>query len=157
MRINQYFVPLGANDTWGLLTQVTSFKFAIFGFKIAGFFNSIFSNYDLNPTFEEGLFSKEIFKIEETANEQTADYWKEIRPSAELTEEEEGKDYVKKDGLRKFGSQRLTWIVLTGKVIASNSTICSLGIPGKTPTNAPRFRTLPYSVGFSSTLFKAGF
>jgi len=100
MRINQYFVPLGANDTWGLLTQVTSFKFAIFGFKIAGFFNSIFSNYDLNPTFEAGLFSKEIFKIEETANEQTADYWKGIRP-VPLTEEE-GKDYVKKDSLQKI-------------------------------------------------------
>ncbi|MFN0214651.1 MAG: DUF5686 and carboxypeptidase regulatory-like domain-containing protein [Saprospiraceae bacterium] len=100
MRIQQQYVPLGANDTWGLLTQVTSFKFAIFGFKIAGFFNSIFSNYTLDPSFDEGLFSKEIFKIEEKANEQTPAYWKETRP-VPLTEEE-SKDYVKKDSLQKI-------------------------------------------------------
>ncbi|MBC7777858.1 MAG: carboxypeptidase-like regulatory domain-containing protein, partial [Phycisphaerae bacterium] len=63
MRIQQQYVPLGANDTWGLLTQVTSFKFGILGFKISGFFNSIFSNYDLDPKFEADLFNKEIFKI----------------------------------------------------------------------------------------------
>ncbi len=100
MRIQQQYVPLGANDTWGLLTQVTSFKFGILGFKVGGFFNSIFSNYNLEPKFEEGLFSKEIFKIEDKANEQTPEYWKEIRP-VPLTEEE-GKDYVKKDSLQKI-------------------------------------------------------
>ena len=98
MRIQQQFVPLDEKDSWGLLTQVTSFKFAIFGFKIAGFFNSIFSNYDLNPTFDEALFGKEIFKIEDKANEQTAAYWNETRPIP-LTEEE-GKDYIKKDSLQ---------------------------------------------------------
>jgi len=100
MRIQQQYVPLGATDTWGLLTQVTSFKFAVFGFKIGGFFNSIFSNYNLDPKFEDGLFNKEIFKIEDKANERTADYWKETRP-VPLTEEE-GKDYVKKDSLQKI-------------------------------------------------------
>ena len=100
MRIQQQYVPLGSNDTWGLLTQVTSFKFAIFGFKIGGFFNSVFSNYNLEPKFEEELFNKEIFKIEDKANERTADYWKETRP-VPLTEEE-GKDYVKKDSLQKI-------------------------------------------------------
>ncbi len=100
MRIQQQYVPLDANDTWGLLTQVTSFKFGILGFKIGGFFNSVFSNYDLQPTFEEGLFGKEIFKIEEKAAEQTAAYWKETRP-VPLTEEE-GRDYVKKDSLEKI-------------------------------------------------------
>ncbi|MDO8368554.1 MAG: DUF5686 and carboxypeptidase regulatory-like domain-containing protein [Saprospiraceae bacterium] len=100
MRIQQQFVPLGGKDTWGLLTQVTSFRFSIFGFKIAGFFNSIFSNYDLNPKFEAGLFNKEIFKIEDKANEQTVAYWNETRPIP-LTEEE-GKDYVKKDSLQKI-------------------------------------------------------
>ncbi|MFN0033508.1 MAG: DUF5686 and carboxypeptidase regulatory-like domain-containing protein [Saprospiraceae bacterium] len=100
LRIQQQFVPLGESDTWGLLTQVTSFKFGIFGFKIAGFYNGVFSNYDLNPTFEEGFFTKEIFKIEEKANEQPAAYWAETRP-VPLTEEE-GKDYVKKDSLQKI-------------------------------------------------------
>jgi hypothetical protein len=100
MRIQQQFVPLGANDSWGLLTQVTSFKFGIFGFKIGGFFNSVFSNYDLQPKFEDGLFSKETFKIEDKATERTVDYWNDTRPVA-LTEEE-GKDFVKKDSLLKI-------------------------------------------------------
>lgn len=100
MRIQQQFVPLGESDSWGLLTQVTSFKFGIFGFKIAGFFNSIFSNIDLKPTFEEGLFSNEIFKIEDKATERSPDYWKDTRP-VPLTEEE-GTDYVKKDSLQKI-------------------------------------------------------
>jgi hypothetical protein len=104
MRIQQQFVPLGDSESWGLLTQVTSFKFGIFGFKFGGFFNSVFSNYDLNPDFEKGFFNKEIFKIEEKANEQTADYWKEIRP-VPLTEEE-GRDYVKKDSLQKIWNSR---------------------------------------------------
>lgn len=98
MRIQQQFVPLGSNETWGLLTQVTNFKFGIFGFKIAGFFNSVFSNYEINPTFPEGLFNKEIFKIDDKANEQSEAYWKETRP-VPLTEEE-GQDYVKKDSLQ---------------------------------------------------------
>lgn len=100
MRIQQQFVPLGENDMWGLLTQVTSFQFGVFGFKIAGFFNSVFSNYDVKPNFPEGLFNKEEFRIEEKANEQTADYWRETRP-VPLTEEE-SKDYVKKDSLQKI-------------------------------------------------------
>lgn len=104
LRIQQQYVPLGEADTWGLLTQVTNFKFGIFGFKIGGFFNSVFSNYDLHPKFEEGLFNKEIFKIEENATRQTADYWKETRP-VPLTEEEV-KDYVKKDSLQKIWKSR---------------------------------------------------
>jgi hypothetical protein len=100
MRIKQQFVPLGTNDSWGLLTQVTSFKFGFLGFKVDGFFNSVFSNYELDPIFEEGLFSKEVFKIEDNASERTADYWQESRPIP-LTEEE-GKDYVKKDSLQKI-------------------------------------------------------
>lgn len=98
MRIEQQFVPLGQTDTWGLLTQVTTFKFGIFGFKIGGFFNSIFTSYDLEPVFAPGFFNKEDFKIEDKANEQPIEYWQEIRPIP-LTEEEQ-KDYVVKDSLQ---------------------------------------------------------
>ncbi len=100
LRIQQQFVPLGATDSWGLLTQLTTFKFGILGFKINGFFNGVFSNYNLNPVFEKDLFSDEVFKIEEKANEQTQEYWAEVRPIP-LTEEE-GSDYVKKDSLQKI-------------------------------------------------------
>jgi hypothetical protein len=100
VRIQQQFVPLRATDEWGLLTQVTSFKFGILGFKIQGFFNSIFSNYDLAPTFEKGFFSRETFKVEDNANAQPPTYWAEARPI--LLTEEEQTDYVKKDSLRQI-------------------------------------------------------
>lgn len=100
LRIRQQFVPLKAADEWGLLTQVTSFRFGILGFKIEVFFNGVFSNYDLDPTFEKGLFGKETFKVEDNANTQPLNYWAETRPIP-LTEEEHT-DYVKKDSLRQI-------------------------------------------------------
>lgn len=99
LRIAQEFVPMGTGTGWALLSQVTTFKFGIFGFKIGGFFNSVFSNYDLKPAFPAGLFSNEVFKIEEKAAERDSSYWEKIRPMP-LTEEE-SRDYVKKDSLRR--------------------------------------------------------
>ncbi len=98
LRIQQEFVPVEKPDTWSLLTQVTSFKFGIFGFKIGGFFNSVFSNYDLHPTFKPGFFDQEIFKIEKSASERDSTYWQTTRP-VPLTPDEAG-DYVKKDSLQ---------------------------------------------------------
>jgi len=83
-----------------LLTQITSIKFGVFGFKFDGFFNSVFSNYNLHPNFEKGFFDREVFKIEKGANEQDSTYWKSIRP-VPLTLEETN-DYVKKDSLQKI-------------------------------------------------------
>ncbi|MEO6038480.1 MAG: DUF5686 and carboxypeptidase regulatory-like domain-containing protein, partial [Saprospiraceae bacterium] len=98
LRIQQEFVPVEKPDTWSLLTQVTSFKFGIFGFKIGGFFNSVFSNYDLHPAFKPDFFDQETFKIEKSASEHDSTYWTTTRPMP-LTPEEAG-DYVKKDSLQ---------------------------------------------------------
>jgi hypothetical protein len=100
MRIQQEFVPVEKPDTWVLLSQITSFKFGVFGFKFDGFFNSVFSNYNLHPNFEKGFFDREVFKIEKGANEQDSSYWKSVRP-VPLTLEESS-DYVKKDSLQKI-------------------------------------------------------
>lgn len=100
MRIQQQFVMLEQPDTWRLLTQVTNFKFAIFGFKVSGFFNSIFSHYDLKPQYAPGFFDKETFKVDKSATERDTAYWATIRP-VPLTAEEE-QDYVKKDSLQKI-------------------------------------------------------
>jgi hypothetical protein len=100
MRIQQEFVTLGKPDTRVLLSQLTSFKFGIFGFKIGGFFNGVFSNYNLNPGFASGFFDREVFKIEKTAKERDTSYWASVRP-VPLTLEE-SRDYVKKDSLQKI-------------------------------------------------------
>ncbi|MBL7826772.1 MAG: carboxypeptidase-like regulatory domain-containing protein [Saprospiraceae bacterium] len=100
LRIQQQFVLLDKPDTWRVLTQVTSFKFGIFGFKISGFFNSVFSNYNINPVYEPGFFDREFFKVEKTALDRDSSYWTSARP-VPLTEEEQ-KDYTKKDSLQKI-------------------------------------------------------
>lgn len=100
MWIQQEFVPVEKPDTWVLLTQITSLKINVLGFRINGFFNSVFSNYNLRPDFEKGFFDREVFKIEKTANEQDSAYWNSVRP-VPLTLEESG-DYVKKDSLQKI-------------------------------------------------------
>ncbi|MFN0014505.1 MAG: DUF5686 and carboxypeptidase regulatory-like domain-containing protein [Saprospiraceae bacterium] len=97
LNIRQQFVPVNRPDEWCLLSQNTSYGFAVFGFKIAGFFNGIFSNYNLTPQFGPEFFGREQFRIEKEANERDSTYWNTVRP-VPLTEEEAG-DYVKKDSL----------------------------------------------------------
>jgi hypothetical protein len=104
MRIQQQFVLINQPDTWRVLTQITSFKFGIFGFKISGFFNGVFSNYDLNPNYEAGFFGRESFKVEKSAAQRDTAYWTTARP-VPLTEEEQ-KDYVKKDSLQKIWTSK---------------------------------------------------
>lgn len=100
LRFKQEFVPGERPDRWVLFSQVTSFKFGIFGFKIGGAFNSVFSNYNLKPDFADGFFGREIFKIEKTATERDSIYWEKTRP-VPLTFEE-NRDYIRKDSLYKL-------------------------------------------------------
>ncbi len=98
--ITQVHVPVKEPDTWMLLSQSLDFKAAIFGFTMDGNFTGVFSNYNLDPQFDENFFNNEIFKVERGANEKTLEYWDSIRPIP-LTIEESN-DYVKKDSLQKI-------------------------------------------------------
>ncbi|MFT5384413.1 MAG: hypothetical protein ACI8X3_001830 [Saprospiraceae bacterium] len=98
--ITQLHVPVKAPDTWMLLSQSLDFKFGLLGFKVEGNFTGVFSNYDLDPQFEKGFFTNEIFKVEEGANEKTLTYWDSIRPIPLTIEESD--DYVKKDSLQEI-------------------------------------------------------
>lgn len=101
LSFSQQFIPVEAPDKWCLLNQVTSYKFGVFGFKIRGFFNSVFSNYSLQlPKTEDKLFSNEVFKVEKGANEKDSSYWDSVRPVPLTTEESH--DYVRKDSLQKI-------------------------------------------------------
>jgi hypothetical protein len=84
-------------DTWCLLNQLTSFKFGVFGFRVGGFFNSVFSNYNVEPAFPEDFFTRETFRIEANANKRDTTYWAIVRP-VPLTPEEV-RDYVRKDSI----------------------------------------------------------
>ncbi|MCC6462361.1 MAG: carboxypeptidase-like regulatory domain-containing protein [Saprospiraceae bacterium] len=104
MHIVQNFVPVGKPDIWCMFSQNTGFKFKIFGFKIAGFFNGVFSNYDLNPSFGPEVFNREVFKIDKLAATRDSVYWSGVRPIP-LTLEE-SKDYVKKDSIALIRSSK---------------------------------------------------
>lgn len=95
--IIQEYVPVQKPDKWLLLSQITRYKFGLLGFKIAGFFNGVFSNYDIRPAYEEKFFNREAFKVDDIAAERDSAYWESVRP-VPLTEEEQT-DYVRKDSL----------------------------------------------------------
>jgi Family of unknown function (DUF5686) len=83
-----------------MLSQVTSFKFGLMGFKIQGLFNGVFSNYNITPQFGDHFFNRETFKVEKDANVRDSAYWSAIRP-VPLTPIEQ-RDYVRKDSLRQI-------------------------------------------------------
>ncbi|MCK6695464.1 MAG: DUF5686 and carboxypeptidase regulatory-like domain-containing protein, partial [Thermoanaerobaculia bacterium] len=100
MRIQQDYVPVNKPDEWCLLSQIIGFKFNVLGFKVEGFFNGVFSNYNLRPDFGTDFFDKESFRVEEKATERDTAYWSGIRPIP-LTGEET-RDYIVKDSLRQI-------------------------------------------------------
>ncbi len=93
----QEYVPVQLPDKWLLLSQTTRYKFGFLGFKVAGFFNGVFSKYYLQAHYEDGFFTREAFKVEESALKRDSAYWENARP-VPLTEEEKT-DYVRKDSL----------------------------------------------------------
>jgi hypothetical protein len=100
LRIRQQFVPVEQPDGWCLLGQLTSLRFSVLGFKVDGFFNGVFSNYNLQPGFTPDFFDRETFRIEEGAPTRDSTYWAAVRP-VPLTLEEVN-DYTRKDSLQRI-------------------------------------------------------
>ncbi len=82
------WMPTGLNMT---------FNFKVFGFVGDGYFNAVFSDYDMHPVFPKKFFKNEVLKVEDGANKKDTGYWKESRP-VPLTYEEQT-DYRKKDSI----------------------------------------------------------
>ncbi len=103
--LKQNHVAVG--KVWRLLSQSVSFKFGIFGFKIGGFFNGVFSNYNLTPQYAKGFFTNEIFKASKGENDNDMKHWDTLRPMP-LTLEEQ-LDYVKKDSIQTVHQSKV-WL-----------------------------------------------
>lgn len=96
LNIKQLNAPV--NDTTWMPTSLNlTFNFKIIGFEGDGYFNAIFSEYDLHPVFPKKFFKNEVLKVEEDANKKDTAYWEESRP-VPLTIEESN-DYRKKDSI----------------------------------------------------------
>ncbi|GAA4329412.1 DUF5686 and carboxypeptidase regulatory-like domain-containing protein [Flaviaesturariibacter amylovorans] len=98
LRIQQLYVPVGAGP-WVMRSQVLYPAIKMFGFDAYGSFVNVYSDYDLNPTFQKGFFDNTILRYKDSSNKKPDDYWTSTRPIA--LQDEEVADYRKKDSLEK--------------------------------------------------------
>ncbi|TCD07049.1 carboxypeptidase-like regulatory domain-containing protein [Pedobacter frigidisoli] len=98
LNINQQFTKV---ENIYMPTTI-NFQFAgnVLGFKIAGYFVGIYSNYNLDPKFPKNFFNGEILKITEMVNKKDSTFWTNNRPIP-LTLDEKI-NYVKKDSVAKL-------------------------------------------------------
>ncbi len=93
LRINQQFLKIDSNK-WMQSSNKFEFSGGLFGFRLKGYFISVYKDYDLNPTFKKHEFN-EILRIPQKVNKNDSLYWNKERPIP-LTLEEQ-KDYKKKE------------------------------------------------------------
>jgi len=103
IRVRQVHLPV-EDDKWKVFSQTMNFSIGVFGFKIGGGFTYIFSDYNLNPDFDESFFGNEEFRMEESAIKTDSSFWSNVRP-VRLTEEERY-NYIKKDSLKKVWASK---------------------------------------------------
>ncbi len=94
LQINQIYVPIG-KETWQVKNQLIHFNFKQLGIDAVGNFLSVYSDYDIHPSFKKGLFDRVIIKYDTGVANQPKAFWDSIRP-VPLAQEEE-KDYQVRD------------------------------------------------------------
>ncbi|SDE55054.1 CarboxypepD_reg-like domain-containing protein [Mucilaginibacter pineti] len=99
LQVNQQYIPI-TDSVWMPASAQLSFKGQVLGFKFGGYYEAIYNNYKINPTFPEGFFTGEVLKVDTTANTKNADYWATARP-VPLTRQEI-RDYHKKDSVTAY-------------------------------------------------------
>lgn len=87
-----------ANNTWRLFSQDIQFNLSLMVIRTSGNFIGVFNNYNLQPNFPLGFFDAEVFKVEDSANKMTQQFWDSIRPVPLSTQETV--EYQTKDSLQ---------------------------------------------------------
>lgn len=95
--VKQIYAPVGDGSVWRPLLLKYIFKFGVLGFKGNGYAVCIYSNYNVNPTFERRYFKNELMVVSDDANRKDSAYWNEIRPIP--LARVEARDYRVKDSL----------------------------------------------------------
>jgi hypothetical protein len=93
LKVSQQYIPI-TDSVWMPAAVQLNFRGSVLGFKFGGYYQGIYNNYKINPTFPEGFFNGEILRIDTAANIKTANYWNANRPLP-LTRLE-NRDYQKK-------------------------------------------------------------
>ncbi len=114
MYIKQLFVPV--QDILMVKDQSFKMKLKLFGFGFTGNFVQTFSDYELNydPKKYFNKFSKEYTP---EALTRSISYWDTIRPIP--LDEEEKRDFVKKDSIRKVDELKKDSVVITKNTFKS--------------------------------------
>ncbi|RFZ82144.1 carboxypeptidase-like regulatory domain-containing protein [Mucilaginibacter terrenus] len=97
LSVDQTFFPVNSK-VWMPSTIKFEFTGGLFGFRIGGYFISVYKNYDVNPVIDKKQF-KEVLRITKEVNKKDSAYWDQERPIP-LTSEEVT-DYQKKAILAK--------------------------------------------------------
>jgi len=97
IHVKQLYSPVSGDSIWLPQSSNMEFSFTVFGFSGNGYFNTVLSDYNLQPIYEGDFFKDEIVVIEKGANEKDSAWWAQNRPIP-LTNEEQ-KDYRKKDSI----------------------------------------------------------
>ncbi|WP_207428258.1 DUF5686 and carboxypeptidase regulatory-like domain-containing protein [Pedobacter sp. SYSU D00535] len=98
LQISQQFSLV--DSTHWLPSDITfRFKGKVLGFEFAGYYTGLYSNYNTNPKFPEGLFNQAIMEIPRDVNQKDSEWWSLNRPIP-LTDEEEW-NYRVKDSLEQ--------------------------------------------------------
>jgi hypothetical protein len=98
-KVSQQYIPI-TDSIWMPAAVQLNFRGSVLGFKFGGYYQGIYNNYKLNPTFPKGFFNGEILRIDTAANIKTANYWNANRP-VPLTRLE-NRDYQKKDSIAAY-------------------------------------------------------
>ena len=97
LKVSEQFLPV-SQKAWMPSSVKFEFTGGIFGFKIGGYFISVYKDYDLDPTFNKKEFA-EVLRITKNVNKKDSVFWEQERPIP-LTEEEKT-DYINKAVLAK--------------------------------------------------------
>ncbi|OOQ60722.1 DUF5686 family protein [Mucilaginibacter pedocola] len=99
LQVRQQFIPI-TDSVWMPVSTLFNFKGSVLGFKFGGYYEGIYNNYKINPTFPEGFFTGEILRVDTAANMKNAGYWYANRP-VPLTKQET-RDFQKKDSVAAY-------------------------------------------------------
>jgi hypothetical protein len=98
LKITQTYIPV-KKDEWVIKQQALFFALKVLGFDIVGNLITVYDGQQINSTIPDSIFnSKVVSEYAQGANKKDSAFWTQNRPIP--LEEEEVKDYIKKDSLR---------------------------------------------------------
>lgn len=112
LRLTQQFFPI-VGDVWLPSSLRFNYEGKVMGFVFGGYYEGIYSDYHINPSFPEDFFNRQVMEFPKAALKRDSVYWDENR-QVPLTRQEEIY-YYNKDSLGKK-RQSVTYLDSAKKV-----------------------------------------